>query len=104
VKVVLHELLRNAIEFGTGPIEIELEHFDGGVNIQLMNLPGFSQIALDHLFEPGFTTKQDDPRHSGRGLWLTRRLLHPTVGDVIAGNDKQGKAHITVMVNDLRAE
>jgi signal transduction histidine kinase len=101
VRVALHELLRNALEYGTGPVEIMLERVDGGANIHVINHQGFSGEAINHLFEPGFTTKANVPQHSGRGLWLARRLLRAIGGDVNAGNDEKGRAHVTITVRDL---
>jgi two-component system cell cycle sensor histidine kinase/response regulator CckA len=43
--------------------------------------PGFAQEALDHLFEPGFTTKHERGG-SGRGLAHVRRIVEEAGGTI----------------------
>jgi two-component system, cell cycle sensor histidine kinase and response regulator CckA len=57
----------------SSPSAVELTVSDTG--------PGFAQEALDHLFEPGFTTRQDRGG-SGRGLANCRRIVEEAGGSI----------------------
>lgn|ERR1700733_3513590 len=67
IKLVLLNLLRNAMEAGASVIEIDLTH-EGSIIID-DNGEGMSQRSLKNIFTPFFTTKRD-----GTGLGLARAL------------------------------
>ena len=95
---VLVILLRNAVEAmeGRGRAAIGLSRVPGRMRIAVRDEgPGIGTGALEHIFEPGYTTK---PGGSGYGLFLARRIVADAGGRL---TPRGGAGRGTVMELEL---
>jgi nitrogen fixation/metabolism regulation signal transduction histidine kinase len=75
--------IRTGVDQGCGVVEIS----DTG--------PGFTGEALDRLFDPYFTTREEG---TGLGMAITERIVTEHGGSVTAGNGPDGGARFTVSI------
>jgi signal transduction histidine kinase len=109
LKLALHEVLNNALDSlarstQRAPedrrLECRVEKVDRTVIIRVIdNGDGFSDEAISHMFERGFSTKQD--HHRGMGLHIAKRMMNQIGGDIEARNRSEGGAEIEIVVRDL---
>jgi signal transduction histidine kinase len=71
------------------PATLELRVSDSG--------PGFSDAALEHLFEPGFTTRGDGRSH-GLGLATSRDLVASAGGRLEVDREFVNGARVRVLL------
>ncbi|MGE0127771.1 MAG: ATP-binding protein [Blastocatellales bacterium] len=111
LKVSLHELITNAIDSlktsDTLPdnrlLEISAQKVGENVVVRVTdNGDGFSGESLERLYERGYTTKREDGKHQGLGLYISRRMMRHIGGDIRAANRKEGGAKVTLTFKDLR--
>jgi signal transduction histidine kinase len=109
-KVALHEAIANAVdslEHSKTPakerrLSVGVEKVEGGAVVRVRdNGDGFSNEAMDRMFEPGYTTK--DEQHKGLGLYIARRMMHQIGGEIVARNREEGGAEVELMVKNLGA-
>jgi nitrogen fixation/metabolism regulation signal transduction histidine kinase len=96
VRQVFTNLLKNAIEAMPegGDVELRWERTDGHLVVQVLDGgAGFAAPALEHLFDPTFTTK---PTGSGLGLAIVRRILEDHGGSIEVGNRPESGAWVRV--------
>lgn len=75
---------------------------DGTVLVRVMdNGPGFSDDALQHMFEPFYSTKQD-ARNQGLGLFTVYAVVRQCGGSVTCRNAPGGGAEITLVLPRAR--
>ena len=89
-------LALNAVQSMGGRGEVLVGAFSEGgeLRIQVQDRGvGLSAQALEHLFEPGFTTKSEG---SGLGLFLTRRLVESRGGALTASARSGGGARFAI--------
>ncbi len=100
---VFRNLLVNAVEAATsdgaaqGWVELRVE-VAGDDRVQVVvrdSGPGFPPEALDHVWDPDFTTKS---RGTGLGLPLVRRTVQAHDGEVRIGNLEKGGAEVRVLL------
>ena len=110
LRLALHEVFLNALDAlsamakpGKQPeLSIGLEQVEKGVRIRLVdNGGGFSDEAMDHCFELGFTTRDDDGKHRGIGLYVARRMADSFGGQIDIQNLEGGRAQVEFFVPDL---
>jgi signal transduction histidine kinase len=63
---------------------------------------GFSDSALVHLFEAGFSTHKADSQRAGMGLYIARRLMQSIGGDIGVCNRPEGGADVSLIVKNLQ--
>ncbi|WP_417552596.1 ATP-binding protein [Marinomonas fungiae] len=102
---VLVNLLANAcdaiLEHGTGAkcVQIRVQQQQRKVNIFVRDSgTGLSQDALEHLFEPFYTSKSSGTG-LGLGLSISQRIMDSMHGDLSAQNHPQGGAEFCVTLN-----
>lgn len=105
VKIAVHEVVRNALESNDAPeVRVSLEQKVEGFLIGVKdNGPGLRPEALNHLFQPGFTTKGVGERHQGMGLYIARRLLRAVGGEVEVRNAEGGGVQAWLTIPHLGA-
>ncbi len=94
LRQVLTNLLKNAVEAMPqgGEVELRWETRDGMWLVSVLDGgSGFSPQALEHLFDPTFTTK---PAGSGLGLAIVQRIVADHGGTIAAGNRPEGGAWV----------
>jgi signal transduction histidine kinase len=109
LKVALYEVITNAIDAlkksVTLPedrlLEVAVEKTGKNVIVRIAdNGDGFSDEALERLFERGYTDKNDG-KHQGLGLYIARRMMHYIGGTISAANRTEGGAEVTLSFSDL---
>jgi len=102
VRQILHNLIRNATEAlenttdGRIDVHVSAAEFDGVHVVQIRvedNGPGFSEGAVDQVFDPYVTTK---PKGTGLGLAIVKKLVEEHIGSIRAFNNQEGGAVISV--------
>jgi signal transduction histidine kinase len=98
VEQILHNLLSNAIQaqHNTPQPWVEIQIREVGSTLVLTITdggPGLSEQALQHVFMPFFTTRQEG---LGLGMALTETLVHRLSGSISAENSASGGACFTV--------
>jgi signal transduction histidine kinase len=98
VEQILHNLLSNAIQaqHNTPQPWVEIQIREVGSTLVLTITdggPGLSEQALQHVFMPFFTTRQEG---LGLGMALTETLVHRLSGSISAENSASGGARFTV--------
>ena len=84
----------DAQDAGTPHIEAQVTLTPGGVVVRVMDRgPGFSEEALEALWDPEFTTKLGG---TGIGLSLVKGTIEAHGGSVVADNREGGGACVTV--------
>jgi nitrogen fixation/metabolism regulation signal transduction histidine kinase len=94
LRQVLTNVLKNAIEAMPegGDVELQWECDHGMLVLTVRDGgTGFSPQALEHLFDPTFTTK---PGGSGLGLAIVQRIVADHGGTIAAGNRPEGGAWV----------
>jgi nitrogen fixation/metabolism regulation signal transduction histidine kinase len=94
VRQVFTNLLKNAVEAMPqgGTVDLRWEQEDGRLYVTVLDSgSGFAPQALEHLFDPTFTTK---PSGSGLGLAIVRRIVEDHGGTIEAGNRPEGGAWV----------
>jgi nitrogen fixation/metabolism regulation signal transduction histidine kinase len=102
VRQVFTNLVKNAIEAMPegGELEVRWARDDGHVALTFLDSgSGFQPEALEHLFDPTFTTKSSG---SGLGLAIVRRILEDHGGDIVAGNRPESGAWVRVRLPEAR--
>ncbi|MFP8834480.1 cache domain-containing protein [Hydrogenophaga sp. XSHU_21] len=87
---VIINLMINAIQAmpDGGELVLRTRDTNGGAVLQVVDTgPGLSPGALERLFRPFFTTKNDG---NGLGLWISQGLVERYGGHVAAGNRADG--------------
>jgi signal transduction histidine kinase len=98
VRQVFTNLMKNAVEAmpGGGDMEVRWERIDGKLLVSLLDGgTGFAPQALEHLFDPTFTTKSGG---SGLGLAIVRRILEDHGGWIEVGNRPERGAWVRVAI------
>jgi signal transduction histidine kinase len=101
IRQVFTNLLKNAVEAMPegGTIAVRWEQHDGTLDISFLDSGnGFTPQALEHLFDPTFTTK---PGGSGLGLAIVRRILDDHEGSIEIGNRTEGGAWVRVRLRTV---
>lgn len=100
LETAVENILDNAISFTppNGAITVSLSRQDRWVEVQIDDEgPGIDPSKLEHIFERYFSlrpddaddrseARQDEPKHSGLGLWIVRRNVEALGGVVTATN------------------
>lgn len=97
---VFTNLIKNAIEAqpGGGRVQVRAIAIDGAVDISVADDgPGLSREALEHLFEPFFSTK-DAGQGTGLGLAICKELVEKQGGTLLARNRPSGGAEFVVRI------
>jgi two-component system sensor histidine kinase CpxA len=101
----LANLLRNAVKYaaGAGPIVVDAQKRDGGVDIQVRDEgAGVPDDLLDQLFEPFFRPEASRDRDSGGvglGLAIVKTCIETCKGTVSAANLKPNGFAVTIHLN-----
>jgi signal transduction histidine kinase len=96
-KDALFLLLSNAGRFGRGQtVVVEAERTEEGARVRVLDRgEGFSPEALEHAFEPFWSTDRDAV---GLGLTHARRLLHPGGIRLRVANREEGGGEAVISV------
>jgi len=109
LRIVLHELILNAVEAssaqgwkGAGPrLHVTVQPLEAGCEIRILdNGPGFAPEVLEHLGEMGVSTWKDD-KHQGVGLHIAKWLMENGIGQFFACNRPEGGVEVRLTVRDL---
>lgn len=109
LKIVLHEVIHNAVEvlgdharqIGHPELRVTVRSLDSGCEIRILdNGPGFAPHVLEHLGEMGVST-WNDGKHQGIGLHIAKWLMENGIGQFFACNRPEGGAEIRLIVGDL---
>lgn len=102
VRQILHNLIRNAIEAlentidGRIDVQVSVAEIET-IEVMLIkvedNGPGFIEGSLNQVFDPYVTTK---PRGTGLGLAIVKKLVEEHIGTIVAHNNKDGGAVISI--------
>ena len=102
VRQILHNLIRNAIEAlentNDGRIDVQISVAEiETIEVMLIkvedNGPGFIEGSLNQVFDPYVTTK---PRGTGLGLAIVKKLVEEHIGTIVAHNNEDGGAVISI--------
>jgi len=109
LKVALHEVITNALEaledtslLSTGSKTLDVSVIPAGENVTIRvadNGVGFSDEAIAHMFEPGYSNAGG--RHNGLGLYIAQRMMHQTGGEIEVKNRQEGGTEISLLVRNL---
>jgi len=97
---VFTNLIKNAIEAQPqgGRVQVRAVAIDGAVDISVADEgPGLSHEALDHIFEPFFSTKEAG-QGTGLGLAICKELVEKQGGTLLARNRPTGGAEFVVRI------
>jgi two-component system sensor histidine kinase HydH len=87
---LIDNLLQNAVQAGTGPVEVALAVEEGEVALSVRDHgPGIPPGQEDRIFEPFVTTRV---RGTGLGLAIARRIADRHGGTLAASNHPDGGA------------
>jgi len=109
LRTALCEVLNNAIYAlrtaarppGLRQLDCFLQPSHEGVVISISdNGNGFTQEAIDHMFEPGWSTHKDD-HHRGLGLYIAKRMVQGFGGRIEPRNRPKGGAEVVLVVPNL---
>ena len=102
MRQILHNLIRNAIEAlentidGRIDVQVSVAEIET-IEVMLIkvedNGPGFIEGSLNQVFDPYVTTK---PRGTGLGLAIVKKLVEEHIGTIVAHNNKDGGAVISI--------
>lgn len=108
VKVVLENILENALSFSPpgSTIELILTVLDSEVQLDISDQGvGVRPGDLPHIFDRHFSRRPDAPRsddaetlHSGLGLWIVRENVEAMGGRVIAANNLARGFRVSVIL------
>jgi signal transduction histidine kinase len=102
LKISLHEVIRNALEAGATRVKVRADKTVGGATIVVKdNGPGLPADSGDSLFQKGFTTHKNDPRHQGMGLYIASRLMQDLGGTIDIRTADEGGVIATLNIPDL---
>lgn len=114
LKVALHEVVTNALDALSRDarpgrrrlLEVKVWGAEGGAVIRVAdNGPGFSDEAMAHMFERGFTTRDGKQeslgRHQGLGLYIAKRMMNQIGGEIEPRNNPEGGAEVSLFVKNL---
>ena len=110
LKIALLELVRNAFEAlkeshrppDERTLEVTITTEGGDILVAISdNGDGFSNEAMAHLFEPGFSTRKEDRRHQGLGLYFAERMIKAIGGTIMVSNGNNGGAQVHVTLRNL---
>ena len=102
IRQILHNLIRNATEALENVSEPRIDvhasaaEFGGIEFVQIKvedNGPGFDTASISQIFDPYVTTK---PKGTGLGLAIVKKLVEEHVGTILAKNQKDGGAVISI--------
>lgn len=108
LKIALHEVITNALyalEFSDTPalqrkLSVTVDKFDDGAVIRVRdNGGGFSNEAINCMFDRGYTSKGES--HQGLGLYITKRMMSQIGGGVTVQNKADGIAEVELIVKNL---
>jgi C4-dicarboxylate-specific signal transduction histidine kinase len=108
LKVALHEVITNAVyalEDSDTPakerkLSITVNPIEQGAVIQVKdNGSGFSNEAMDHMFDRGYTTRNG--QHQGLGLYIAKRMMSQIGGGIAVQNCVEGGAEVKLVVQNL---
>jgi two-component system sensor histidine kinase HydH len=87
---LIDNLVQNAVQVGSGPVEVALAAADGQVTVSVRDHgPGIPAGQEDRIFEPFVTTRV---RGTGLGLAIARRIADRHGGTLAASNHPDGGA------------
>lgn len=97
LKQIIHNVLDNAAEVSPDWIKLTAEHVDGLFTLTVRDRgPGFAQSILDNIGKPYQSTKGKPG--GGLGLFLVMNVVRKFGGQVIAENDPEGGAVVTLQI------
>lgn len=97
LKQIIHNVLDNAAEVSPDWIKLTAEHVDGLFTLTVRDRgPGFAHSILDNIGKPYQSTKGKPG--GGLGLFLVMNVVRKFGGQVIAENDPEGGALVTLQV------
>ncbi len=108
LKIVLHEVIFNAIEALSSPerrsrqpeLHVTVQPLDGGCEIRIFdNGPGFAPEVLKRIGDMGNSTWDDD-KHQGVGLHIAKWLMENGIGQFLSCNRPEGGAEVRITVGD----
>ncbi len=98
LRIIIDNLVNNAVDSGGGA-EIGIISGKKGDGFSVTDKgPGFSDEALERLYDPFFTTRNNG---SGLGLSIVKRLVEAAGGSISVKNRKTGGASVTVEFGDI---
>lgn len=96
---VFMNVIRNAVlsMAGQGKLDITLERDNAGYQLHFIdNGPGFEQAAVDHLFQPFASSRDQDG--TGLGLFICHSLIKKHQGTITLNTDYTGGAHLIIQL------
>lgn len=97
LKQIIHNVLDNAAEVSPDWVKLTAEHIDGNFTLVVRDRgPGFAQNILDNLGKPYQSTK--GKLGGGLGLFLVMNVVRKFGGEVVAENDPEGGAVVTLRI------
>lgn len=109
LRIALLEVLTNALdslEHSATPMKerkllVTVEALEGNAIICVTDTgDGFSNDAMEHIFEAGYTTSLDD-NHKGLGLYIAQRVMQEIGGEIAVRNRTEGGAAVKLFVRNL---
>ncbi len=85
IQQIILNLINNALDaMGTdGELRISVQRSDGGVTVRVSDSgPGIPKKDLARIFEPFFSTKSADGRHTGLGLAICQEMMRSLEGRI----------------------
>ena len=105
----LTNILKNAAESITfdsgadpefkGNIILNLERKDSKIFLSILdNGRGFSEVLIDRISEPYFTTREHG---TGLGLAIATKIVEDHEGEILLRNNKKGGAEVVLVFNEF---
>ena len=98
LRQVFINLLSNAVHSAqhNGKVQVDFELLEDAACVRVMDDgSGISELAIDHIFEPFFSTKPEG-QGTGLGLYVSRDIMHKLGGSLVACNQSTQGAQFTL--------
>jgi PAS domain S-box-containing protein len=99
LKQVLFNLIRNAIQASPpqATVEVAVKYFDSQFEVSIIDSGcGIDEEAMQHIFEPFYTTKSELKEGMGLGLSVSRSLVEAMNGNIHVQSKKGEGSQFTV--------